>query len=267
MRAFLAVWLISSSLAADPWLGNWLEFEANVSESHTQSKSVDTVRGVKHKKLYQEKTTANLAFMPDVNMSAALSLDFAKTQKKEYGFDAARASFAYRILNDLVSDPVTLTARLESALSTPSRVKDLSSNQHGVLDTKASLAVGREFIIHEGNYYKPWAVLYSGIASSGSPWIGFEAHFGKVFSHASQALDLFFRAEKGLSSHKLFHLSHFHSYSRIGYEYEEIGASYSYKEVGLGSLYFEGTYHLHARYCPRHAWSVRLGLLIPFSPW
>ncbi len=267
MKKALAICLLTMQLSADPWLGNWLEFEGILSQKHTESRKVDTSRGVKDKKLYQEKTCAAIAFMPDPDISATFILDLAKTQKKSYGFDSLHAACQYRVLNDLVSDPVTLTLGLESALSTPSRVKDLSSNQHGVLDTKVSAYFGREFIIHKGNYYKPWALLYSGISSSGSPWIGFEAHIGKVFAHATQNVDLFFRSEKGLSSRKLGKISHFHSYSRIGYEYEEIGASYGYKEVGLGSLSLEGSYRLHARYAPNHTWSLSLTLQIPFSPW
>jgi hypothetical protein len=267
---FIGICLICMPLGAlerEPWLGNWLEFEAALSQKHTQSHRVDTKRRVVHKKLYKEQTSAFIEFMPFEDFSAAAQLDLAKTQRHSYGFDRVAASCRYRLLNDLIGDPVTLALGLASSLSTPSRVKDLSSNQHGVFDTEARIAFGREFIIHEGNYSKVWCQLYSGLASSGDPWLGLEAHIGQVFSHEAQHLDLFFRAERGLASHKLRHLSRFHSYSRIGYEYEEVGLSYRYKEVGLGSLYAEATTRLHAHFCPKDAWSVRLGLLIPFSPW
>ena len=132
-------------LGGQPWLGNWLEFDANLFQRVAQG-------SLHHKKLYQERTEALCAFMPEENLSVAVELDLAKTQKHSYGFDAIQGSIRYRLLNDLVGDAVSLTAGLKSALSTPSRVKDLSSLQHGVLDTELQLAVGKEFIIHAGNF-------------------------------------------------------------------------------------------------------------------
>jgi len=271
MKKLLLLFCILSlrlfSLEKQPWLGNWLEFEANLTQTHTESHTVDTTHGIVHKKLYADRTAASLEFMPNENLACEVELDLAKTQKKEYGFDAVKAACRYRLMNDLAGDPVSLTAGLTTSLSTPSRVKDMSTLQHGVLDTTLQLAVGREFVIHAGDYYKAWALAYSGLASSGSPWIGLEAHWGRVFSHETHAFDLFFRAEKGLSDHKLHKISQFHSYSRLDYQYEELGLCYTYKERGFGSLYIEATTRLHAKYCPRHTWSARVGLLIPFSPW
>lgn len=271
MRAYFAALLLlcSSELVSvqnKPWLGNWLEFEASIYQTHAQSRTVDTATGTKHKRLHQDRTTASLEFMPYVDFSAELELDLAKTQKEPYGFEAITASCRYRLLNDLTGNAVSLTAGLVTSLSTPTRVKDLSTDAHGVFEVEARLAVGREFVQQEGSYYKAWGFAKTGVASSGAPWIGIEVHLERVFLQ-NHHVDLFFRAEKGLSSNKLHHLSDFHSWSRIGYQYEELGLGYRLKEIGLGSLYLEATTRLHARYCPKHTWSARLGFIVPFSPW
>lgn len=263
---FLLCTLELSALQKQPWLGNWLEFEASIYQTHSQSRSVDTANGSKHKFLHAERTTASIEFMPLVDFSTELELDVAKTQKEAFGFEAIKASCRYRLLNDLTGDPVTLTAGLVTSLSTPTRVRDLSSQSHGVFEVEARLSLGREFAIHDKSYYKAWGLAKTGIASSGAPWIGLEAHFGPVI-HEQHYLDLFFRAEKGLSSHKLHHLSDFHSWSRIGYQFEEVGLSYALKDVPLGTFYIEATKRLHASLCPKHTWSLRLGVDIPFSPW
>lgn len=253
-------------LESQPWLGNWLEFEASLYQTHTQSHTVDTKEGTKHKFLHAEKTMAAIEFMSHVDFSTELELDLTKTQKRSYGFEAIKASCRYRLLNDLTGDPVCLTAGLVAALSTPSRVKDLSSQQHGVFDLEGRIAFGREFGHHETSFYKTWALIKSGLASSGSGWVGGEVHVERII-HDRHHIDVFVRAEKGLSHHKLHHLSDFHSWSRIGYEYEEVGLTYSLKQIALGSFYIEGTTRLHARFCPKHTWSLRLGFMIPFSPW
>lgn len=255
----LVVTAQGSSVEKEPWLGNWLEFEGALFQSHTQSR-------FKHKFLHAERTRASIEFMPLADLSAAFELDLVDTQSKDYGFEAIKAACRYKLLNDLTGDPVSLTCGLKAALSTPSRVKDLSSIQHGVFETEAFLVMGREFAYHDKSYYKAWGLIKSGLASSGSPWLGLEAHFTRVFKNRHY-IDLFFRAEKGLSSRKLHHAHDFHSWSRIGYTYEDIGLTYRLKEIALGSLYLEATTRLHARYYPKHAWSLQLGFVIPFSPW
>lgn len=265
----LATVLSLSSLSAvqkEPWLGNWLEFVASLNQSHTQSDKVHTESGKKHDFLHAERTVATAEFTPLIDLSTELELGLAKTQKKHYGFDSIKAACRYRILDDLARDPVSLTAGLVTTLSTPSRVKDLSSLAHGVFEVEGRVAMGREFFVHERSYVQAWLLGLGGIASSGSPWVGLEAHVGRVL-HQTHYFDLFVRAEKGLSSHKLNHLSQFHSWSRIGYEYEDMGIRYRYKQISLGSVYLEATTRLHAHYCPSNVWSIKLGLVFPFSIW
>lgn len=268
-RIFFLVSICSLSplvgLESEPWLGNWLEFEGTISQTHTQATRVDTTRGERHHFLHAERTALALEFMPHIDFSGEVELDLAKTERKEYGFEAIKASCRYRLLNDLAGDPVCLTAGFVSSLATPSRVKDLSAVENGVFENEARLAIGKEFL-QKSSYTKAWALGTAGIASSGSPWLGLELTLGQVFAD-THSLDLFFKAEKGLSHHKLHHISHFHSYSRLGYRYEDLGLRYTLKEIGLGSLVVEATTRLHGRYCPKNSWSVRLAVIIPFAPW
>jgi hypothetical protein len=208
MKKYLSLLFVCTSInlhavQAEPWLGNWLEFEGAIDQKHTQSKTVDTKNGTKHIFLHQEKTSASLEFMPDPDVSAEAVLDLTKTQKRSYGFDALTASGRWKLLNDLAGDPVTLTAGLVMSLSTPKHVKDLSSTKKGVFETEARLAIGREFGLQDNAYNKVWLLAKSGIASTGSPWIGFEAVLGRSINDRHN-FDIFFRSEKGLSSHKLY---------------------------------------------------------------
>jgi hypothetical protein len=271
MYKLLAVVFIcaTGSLAAlqnSPWLGNWLEFEGSLFQSHTQARRVQTHDGTKHFFTHSELTTASIEFMPLVELSTELELDLAKTQSRSYGFEAIKAGARYLWLNDLTGDPVSLTTGLSTALSTPSRVKDLSSQQHGVFEVQLNVALGREFAYSADGYYHAWLQGLAGLASSGAPWVGAELHFEKALFNRHY-LDLFFIAERSLSSHRLNTLRNFHSYSRIGYEYEDLGLSYTFRQEAFGSFYVECTKRLHARYCPKGAISFQLGLIIPFSPW
>lgn len=269
-----AVWtllllLVSSqafALEKEPWLGNWLEFEGALYQTHTQSKSVDTANGSRQKFLHAERTTASLEFMPLVNLSTEIALDFAKTQKRAYGFEAFKAAMRYSLFNDLTGDLLSVSTGVAASLSTPSRVKDLSSVEHGVCELEAQLALGREFGYAHGGFYRVWAYGLAGVASSGSPWLSGKIELDRIL-HDRHFFALFFRAERGLSSQKLRHLSDFHSWSQIGYRFEELGLKYTFKQMAVGSFYLQCTTRIHARYCPKDSWSVQLGMIIPFSPW
>lgn len=266
----LALLFVSTSslqaLQTKPWLGNWLEFEGSLYQTHTESHHVATRHATKEKELHSELTTASLEFMPLADLSTELELDLAKTQKKPYGFEAVKGGFRYSWLNDLAGDPVSLTTGLAISLSTASRVKDLSSKEHGVFETAVQVACGREFGYTEESYWHVWLATGAGLASSGSPWLGGEIHFKHVFQK-EHSLDLFVQGEKCFSSHDLSHLSQFHSWSRVRYEYEEVGVKYAIKKEALGSLFLQLTRRIHARFCPTQTWSVQLGIDIPFSPW
>ena len=253
-------------LQVTPWLGNWLEFEGSLYQKHTESKKVDTTHGTKHEYLHSEKSVCSLEFMPLEDLSTELEFAAAKTQRKGYGFEALKAQVRYNLLNDLVGDPVTLTTGLATSISTPSRIRDLSSTEHAVFESDARVACGREFGYSDNGFYKAWAMGLMGVGSSGSGWVAGEVHVEREL-YDRHHFDLFLTFEKGLSSHKLHHIDDFHSYSRLGYEFEEVGFKYTLKEIALGSLYLQYAKRLHARYCPRASWSVEVGFLIPFSPW
>lgn len=263
---FCLVWLPLGAVQNKPWLGNWLEFEGSFYQKHTQSRKIDTIEGTKSHYLHCEETVLSLEFMPLEALSTELELDFAKTQSHSYGFESVRAGARYLFLNDLREDPISLAVGATCALSTPARVKDLSSSMHGVFEADARIALGREFGYTDSSYSQIWLLGLVGAASTGSPWVGGELHFDRVFFD-KHLFDLSFRIEKGLSQKPLRKLHRFHSWSRINYEYEDIALKYSYKEVALGSFYIQCSTRLHARYCPKNSWSIELGFLIPFSPW
>jgi len=271
MRArFIACFLFLTcpllSLEQSPWLGNWLEFEGSIYQKHTQSRRVATSHGSEKDFLHSEKTVCSLEFMPLAELSCALELDLAKTQKKDYGFETCKTDVRYNILNDLTGDAVSLTTALGLSLSTPSRIKDLSSTEHAVFEGDLRVMCGREFGYSEEGLYRAWAMGLVGVGSSGSPWVKAKVHLEKEFKEHHR-VSLFFTIERGLSSHRLHAVRNFHSYSRLGYEFEEVGINYTLKEIALGSLYIECTKRLHARFCPKASWSLELGFLIPFSPW
>lgn len=269
-KRFVALFMALSSqllsVESAPWLGNWLEFEGSLYQKHTQARHVDTTHGAKKLFLHSEKTVCALEFMPLTDLSCSLELDLAKTQEKAYGFEALKTGVRYNVLDDLTGDLVSLTPGVSFSLSTPSRIKDLSSTERAVFEGNAFLSCGREFGYTDDGLYRAWAMALVGAGSSGSPWASGEVHLEKEISE-KHTFDLFFTAEKGFSSHKLHHVHDFQSYSRLGYRFEEVGLKYTLKEIALGSFYIQGTKRLGARYCPKASWSIELGFMIPFSPW
>jgi hypothetical protein len=247
-----------------PWLGNLYEFEGAIVQEHTHSNTVSTTHGRQHKSLHSDYTKALLSVTPSTHIHAGIELDLAKTQKKGYGFDSFKAAMCYSWLNDIAGDAISLTTGLRASVSTASRVADLSSINHGICELEANLAIGKEFGYSGNGFYRAWTAGFVGSAGKGSPWIGAECHFERVI-HDKHYMGIFLLAEKGTSSHKLSKHTHFRRWASIGYEFEDVGVRYAFKEAWLASAYIQVAKRIHAHFCPRNSWSVQIGITIPFS--
>lgn len=245
-----------------PWLGNLYELEASLVQNHTRSSQIDTARGREHKSLHSDLTMMKLSVVPLLDTSAEVELDLARTQSHHFGFDAFKAAVRHAWLNDLAGDIVSVGTGMSASVSTSSRVADLSSHNHGVTELEMNSAIGKEFGYSDSGFYRVWAAGFVGIANKGSPWIGVECQFEKVIRDC-HFIALFFQAEKGTSSNKL--CAHFHRWASVGYEFQEIGARYSFKEYSLGTVYAQVVKRIHARYCPDNSWSIQVGVMVPFS--
>lgn len=253
-----------SAVSRQPWIGNLFEFQGSVSQSHTQSHSINTRERNKKKALYSDMTTMKLSAVPMEQLSVALELDFTKTKSHHFGFDAFKASARYDWLDDVAGDAISLTTGIATSFSTASRIADLSSQNHGVAELEVNSAVGKEFGYSDSGFYRVWAAGFAGIANQGSPWIGMECRLEKVIRD-SHFIALFLQAEKGLSPGKLSKETCFRRWASIGYEFEEVGVRYSFKKYALGTAYTQVTKRVHARFCPDNSWSFQIGVNIPFS--
>lgn len=269
MKYIAALFICCSSLSAadmSPWLGNLYEFEGAVQQEHRHSSHLATDDGIVSKKLHNNMTTFSIGFTPNQDVGVAAELICAQSQKFGYNFDALRGRVRYNVLDDLVDDPISLTAGLSGSIAPMRRVKDLSTQNHGHVEGQLDLAAGFEFGYADKSYWRTWTNGYTGIANKGAPWLGGSLHLEKHINE-THTLGAFVLAEKGFSKEKLHRASDFTSWAQIGYSFNEIGFDYSYTFYSVGTCQAKVSRRLHASNCPSGVWSFILVICIPFSPW
>jgi hypothetical protein len=266
IRIFFISCILTLSLKAEeagPWVGELFQGLLEIKGMHTESHSLDTSRGVVKKKLHNDATSASLGFTPSPNEDIGLELNLAATQKYSYGFDSIQARYSYFWLDDLQNDPISFATRYKVSATTARRARDVSSKNHAPLEMAFAALVGKEFVFTQDSFIQAWFDAGIGIGSTGSPWLKGDFHLG--YTYERHRLSLFYSVEKCLSNGVLSHTDTFRSWSHVGYQYTEVGASYRFKDVGYGLVYFQVSKRIQAHMCQRNSTTVMLGIVLPLN--
>jgi hypothetical protein len=254
----------AEAIDRSPWPGNLLEFDGEISQEHTHSDKLATKRGTKHKDLRNNITRLSIMATPLPDWSGELEASFNKSQKYSYALDAIKVSVRKQWFNDIAGDRVSLTTGVVLASPYSKHLHDLSSDNHGNLEGEFNVGIGKEFLIEDTSYNRAWTVVYVGHALEGSPWLGASFHVERILAD-THFFQLFLNAEKGYGHKKLTKHTDFKSWSRMDYQYEDIGFRYTYQMEGYGNIYGLISKRIHARFCPKNTTAVEIGLIIPFS--
>jgi len=246
-----------------PWLKNFLEFEGALSQEHRASRKIDTTHGTVHKRLRANGTRAALLFTPTPSWEAFSEVSALGTQSHHWNFEAVTLAARHQWYNDLVEDPVSVTTGLSFGVVRDAFVRDLSSLHHGTVEAISHVAVGKELGITRHGFFRVWGLGYGGVATRSAPWAGAEVHIDYSCKD-THLFSVLFQAEQGFSQRKLHRDLHFRGWGRIGYSYESLGLSYTYRYYSFGTFFIEVGKRLHAHFCPKSA-SIKAGIIIPWG--
>ena len=247
-----------------PWVGELFECEAQISQSRQESKQLDTTRGTISKRLHNDMTKAYLGCAFTTEDEIALELSCAKTVKKSYNFNAAKFRYTYQPLHDLQYDPISLSVSAIFSLSPRARVRDLSSQNDAPLEGALQVALGKEFGFTKSGFLRTWIRGAAQANFPGSPSLLADGRLEYIL-HKNHTFGLSYDMQKGMSSKKLQSAESFSSWSKIGYMFQEIGAHYSYKKTGYGTLLAQVSKRFYAKYAAKDSHHISLSLIIPFS--
>ena len=254
----------ASTVDKSPWLGNFLEFNGSLFQEHVHSNQVATRKGDFNHELYADRTTASLGFTPWPTVGLEVAINAGDTKRfHKYGFESVQGAVRYQFLDDLDYDPISLVTGVRFSYADTKRLDDLSSQDHATFESELFLSLGKEFGYFGKSYFHIWGQASGAIGSKGSPWVSNEAHLSYFYSDSIK-LDIFTRGEKGYG-HEQLHHGHFHSWSETDYRFQDWGILGSYTLFPDGTLSLQFTRRFLAHNYPKDAWSVQVGLQIPFG--
>ncbi len=254
---FLAGQMSATEFA--PWFGNQYQFEARWKALYQKYNHIGS-----HP--YQADdlfTQLSLSFSPDPALSGEAEILFADTRYRDFGFDSGKVTGRYLLLDDIVGDPVSLTMGLSLAFPIYRGLHDISSLHHGMIETEAHLAIGKEYSYLNQWHQRQYALLGVGIATQGSPWLHFLCSWEKRLC-VGWTFELFAKSLLGFGKRKV-HVSKFNGYGAIAHRSLDLGAKINYILDFSGVVTFEYVYRVLARNYPQNTHLVQLMYFYPFS--
>lgn len=280
LRIALSALALSGAASAteySPWFGPVLEIEGRATAYVVTYPSIEASERSPYQNFpvdrhdIREVSSSTNGFLdlsasiaPTEDISAELELVLADTQHRNFGVDSILLTGRYRLWNDIVGDPLSLSIGIQAIDVFKPAWHDLSVFHHGGIACEAHVAAGKEFECMQFWTTRIWGVGAIGIGDVGSPWVKgdlvwdhnwWDLHEVRLFAHTLW----------GLGGDRLNLTQPFKGYGSIRHQSVDIGARYSYfMECGLW-VKFEYAYRVFARNCPEKASIVTLGIQYNFG--
>lgn len=189
-------------------------------------------------------------------------VNVARTHKRELSLDDVRLTARYQLLNDILGDPVTLTAGLTLINTTRQTLHDPDLFHKGLVEGELHVAIGQEISCQEYWTTRVWGAGLLGIANRGFPWVRLIGAWEKNWWNQNE-LGVFADFLCGFGN-KSFHPHHFHGYGSVHHQSLDVGVSYKiYWDCDVITLGY--SYRVFANNYPKNVSTFLLNLMIPIG--
>ena len=188
----------------------------------------------------------------------------ARTRRQKFDCDSLKLTGRYRLMNDLVGDPVSLTGGITVIQAFKHSVTDISSFHHGEIEMEIHAAAGKEETSENIWSSRQWGLIGIGMADRGWPWLRTHTAWEKNFCDRYQ-LGFFIETLWGFGKRSLHRDCPFHGYGSINHQSVDIGVKYQCQNL-YGRLTFEARYRAYARNFPKQTAQFLIQMVFPISP-
>lgn len=184
--------------------------------------------------------------------AAELELTLAQTHHRNFGFDNARLTGRYQLMNDVLADPFSLIAGLTLTQCCTESLNDISSFHHGLFEAELHVSAGKETSCEQFWETRYWGILGIGIADRGSPWLRFNVHWERNWWDRYQ-FRAYIKTLWGFGGDCL-KIHHFRGYGPIDHQSVDLGIRYDYLLEWLCGAIFSLSYEhrVYAQNFPEH---------------
>lgn len=248
----------------DPWLGKAFELEFRPTYHHQMYNEVN----VKDERIQRNThdNFLNLSLAATIFDNWSAEMEFLLSDVKESSFGPQEWSFTgrYKVLNDSIGDPFTLTLGATFTLPYRPSATDFSILDHGSFEFEPHISLGKETTCEHLWDTRTWALVGLNIGNIGSPWLRLLFNWEKTFCCGDE-LRLFAQTLVGFGNSDIDPSAPFPGYSAIGHRSIDLGVRYSFCFYDCGNLYLGYTFRPWARNFPIYASLFTVGWYYPFG--
>jgi len=246
-----------------PWLGDPYVIEGRADLIVEAYESLNGKHGKSHRPACDFFLDAGASFTPDGEWSAELEAVLADTRHRSFGFDSLLLTGRHLFFNDIVGDPVSLSAGLTIIQAFKPAWHDISVFHHGGIACEGHVSVGKELSCQQFWTSRLWGVAAIGVGDVGSPWLRGDITWEHNWWDVHQ-LSLFAHTIWGLGGNTLNLSERFKGYGSLHHQSVDVGFRYTYGfEYGIAA-HLDYAYRVFARNCPKNANFISVGLFYPF---
>jgi hypothetical protein len=249
-----------------PWLGNQYEFVLDSSYSYSRFSKVANAKRQLKEPFNVNLLCFDLAFCPVDGWEIAFEADFAATTKQSFGRRSLAAMLRARFLDDIVGDPVSLTAGLIARMTSHNSLKDISCPSSARWDVELHSAVGKEWSTGANWSMRLYGIGAVGQGSHGWPWAKAKAAFG-IQQPIASAWEIYSLGYWGFGPKDSVNIRHFHNgWGSYNHSSIDAGVGYTYCFEVWGSLRFDVFHRFYAHVYPKALTGAAITYHLPFSP-
>lgn len=264
LTSFLCLHIGLEATERSPWFGKVYEVETQIQATVETYRSINTKNGTWHRPSCDAFFDLSASTVRPEGIALEFEAITAVTRHRNYGFDSLLLTGRYPFMNDVVGDPLSITAGITlSKVFKPAR-HDLGIFHHGGIELEAHVAAGKEFSCMQFWTSRVWGVYGVGIADLGSPWMRGDLVWEHNWWDTARA-GVFVHTLWGLGHRALKKKCHFHGYGPIHHQSIDLGVYYRHDFYCGIALTAEYAFRAFARNCPQHASFFILRLLYPFG--
>lgn len=248
---FLIFWTTSlHSLDYAPWYSPVLEFDTYFEYTFQHYRRLDVEPPCESGGATSHFFTLGLDFSPWMpwNTQAEFGLADTTEQRSFYAKDF-QLMVRYLLLDDVIGDPVSLSAGITFMEFSKAARQDVSVLAHGSIAGEAHLALGKEFAPKEYWLARSWVVGGIGLGDRGAAWLradaAFETNYCDFWTNSVVVNSLW-----GLGHSRLCP-EHFEGYGKLRFQLVDLGWKSESRQF-IGTFKWGVLYRVFARNCPKN---------------